>query len=344
MTVGASSGGKPAGRRPRPVLMAASPGGHIALLRAVRGAIADRRRVWVTAASSQAEALAAEGEEVRILPLWARDSRGLRGAGGNLAGAWRIAREVRPALVVTSGAGHVVPVAVACRAHGARLVFTETMARVGDASLAGRLLAPLAARTIVQWPESAGAYRGAVVCRPALLERAGRAQSPRGEGTFVSVGTRPEPFDRLLEVVDRAVAAGVVPEPVLAQAGASGYRPESYATVPWLDPDAVERAIAESRYVVCHAGSAIMAAAVAAGHRPLVLAREPSRGEHRTDHQPQVLELFARRGLIVALGEEITPDDLGAADAPADEAPGSVGDERLPSVESVVRAEVLGAP
>lgn len=335
------SGGDASSSRAGAVLMAASPGGHMALLRAVAGAVADRRRVWVTAASSQADALREEGEDVRLLPLWARDRRGLRGAAGNLAGSGRIAHEVRPAAVVTSGAGHVVPVALAARALRARLVFVETMARVGDASLTGRILAPLAARVVVQWPESASVYPGAVVCRPALLDPAANDRAAPGRGTFVSVGTRPEPFDRLLGLVDRAVQAGVLPQPVVAQAGASRYRPSSYSTVPWLAPDAVQRAIEDSRYVVCHAGSAIVAAAVAAGRRPLVLARLPSRGEHRTRHQPQVLELLARRGLVVPLGEQITAEDIRAADAPA---PGEAGaHERLPSVESVIRGEVLRA-
>lgn len=322
------------------VCLAASPGGHMALLRAVRGAVEEVDRVWITAASGQADTLRAEGEDVRTLPPWARDSRGLAGARENLLGSWRIAREVRPALVITSGAGHVVPFALAARALGARIVFVETMARVGDASLTGRLLAPLSSVVLVQWPESAAVYRQAVVCRPALLERRPPARAAEGQGTFVSVGTRPEPFDRLLAAVDRAVVRGTLPAPVTAQAGASRYRPASYPATPWLEPAEVERAIARSRYVVCHAGSAILSQAITAGRRPLVMPRLPERGEHRTDHQRQVLAKLVGRGLVVPLGDDVSDADVHAADAP----PGNLrADDPLPSVESILRAQVDAA-
>lgn len=324
------------------VCLAASPGGHLALLRAVEGAFRGCERVWVTAASSQAEALRAEGEDVRVLELWARDTRGLRGARSNLWGAWRLARTLRPALVVTSGAGHVVPFSLLARAHGARLVFVETMARVTGPSLTGRILAPFAARVVVQWPELAAAYGHPTVCRPALLEETADPAAGGGSGTFVSVGTRPEPFDRLLAAVDRAATAGVLPLPVVAQSGSTHYRPETYDTTPWMAPDEIERAIRDSRYVVCHAGSAIVSAAVASGRRPLVMPRSPARGEHRTDHQRQTLEKLADRGLVVPLGDEISPADVRAAEGPAT---GGEGYEPLPSVEEVLREEVeaLGA-
>lgn len=324
--------------RPIRVCLAASPGGHIALLRAVKGAFEGCEHVWITGHSSQADALRAVGGDVRTLAPWARDARGLEGARANLGASWRLARDLRPALVVTSGAGLVVPFALAARARGARLVFVETTARVTGASLSGRILSPVAGAVLVQWPELADVYRRARVCRPALLER--RANAPvatRRSGTFVSVGTRPEPFDRLLAAVDAAVAGGVLPTPVLAQSGASPYRPASYRTSPWLSPDEVARALEESRYVVCHAGSAIVSAAVAAGHRPLVMPRSPERGEHRTEHQRQTLAKLAAGGLVVPLEEAISPADVSEADAPS---PPDATDRSLPSVEDVLRAEV----
>ena len=238
--------------------------------------------------------------------------------------------------VVTTGAGLVVPYVLAARLAGSAIVFVESMARVGDASLTGRIVAPLARTVLVQWPETSRVYRRARVCRPALLEAGANPAAAPGSGTFVSVGTRPEPFDRLLAMADRAVAAGILPRPVVAQSGASRYRPESYATTAWMAPPEVERAITDARYVVCHAGAGMVSAAIAAGRRPLVLARARAEGEHRTEHQGQLVAKLAASGAVVALGDEIGERELRLADAPAR----PEGAPPLPSLEEVLRAEL----
>lgn len=329
------------------VSLAASPGGHLAELRAVRGAFADRRRVWVTGASSQADALREGGEEVHLLPAWGRDPPGVRGFPANLRTALRMVRARPVRVVVTTGAGLVVPYILAARLAGSAIVFIESMARVEDASLTGRIVAPLARVVLVQWPETGQVYHRARVCRPALLEAGAADAAGPGSGTFVSVGTRPEPFDRLLAMADRAVAARILPRPVVAQSGASRYRPESYGTTAWMAPPDVERAIMDARYVVCHAGAGMVAAAIAAGHRPLVLPRAREAGEHRTEHQRQLVEKLASLGAVVALEDQIGDHERQLADAPAGAGGGAgTGSEpasdRLPSVEEVLRAE-LGA-
>lgn len=328
--------------RERPVCLAASPGGHLAELQAVAGAFAGRRRVWVTGASGQAEALRAAGEEARVLPAWGRDPPGLRGFPPNVRAATGLVRALRPALVVTTGAGLVVPFALAARLAGSELVLVESMARVLDASLTGRILAPLARVVLVQWPEMARVYRRARVCRPALLERrGGDARAAAGRGTFVSVGTRPEPFDRLLAMADRAVTSGALPEPVVAQSGASSYRPVSFSATPWLAPEEVSRAVGAARCVVCHGGAAMVAAAIGAGRRPLVLPRLRARGEHRTEHQAQLVDRLAARGAVVALREEIGEREVRLAAEPWT-AP-FVG-RGVPSVEEALMRETASWP
>ena len=186
----------------------------------------------------QADDLERRGERVERLPEYGRSPLKVL---PNLARAFRVLRSVRPAVVVASGASLVVPFCVLARLAGARIVFIETTARVGDASLSGRVIGRLASAVLVQWAETAERYRRAVVCRPALWEQIHRGEAA-GEGTFVAVGTRREPFDRLLEFVDDAVASGLLPGPVTAQSGHSSYAPRHYDTVAWLTPDQVEAA------------------------------------------------------------------------------------------------------
>ena len=332
--------GHAAGRRETTICIAASPGGHIAELDAARAAFDGYGTVWATGASQQADELRERGDAVHLLPNWGRDAPGIRGLAPNVHAARALVARHRPAAIVTNGAGLVVPLALAARARGARLLAIETMARVTQLSLTVRILAPLAHAVVVQWPELARSHRGAIVARPALLEAAANRRpaygAPAGGGTYVSVGTRPEPFDRLLELVDRALDDGLLPRPVTAQSGASRYRPRNFEPVASQRPADIEEAIASARCVVCHGGTGLVAAAIAAGKRPMVLARRRDRGEHRTEHQGQIVDRLARDGLVVALGERIGEAEVKLASEPPPPWP-TTG---APALEEVLREQL----
>jgi UDP-N-acetylglucosamine transferase subunit ALG13 len=312
-------------------VLAGSPGGHLDLLTAV-GPSLDEPRAWVTAPGPQADDLARRGEQVERLPEYGRSPIRVL---PNLVRAIRVLRDLRPAVVVASGASLVVPFCVLARLAGARIVFVETTARVGDASMSGRVISRLAEAVIVQWPETAARYRRAVLCRPALWEQIRRGEDS-GEGTFVAVGTRHESFDRLLRAVDDAVAAGVLPGPVIAQSGHTRFVPEHYETVAWLDPAQVEAAAGRAKYVVCHSGSGIIGAALRNGRRPLVLPRRHHEGEHIDDHQVQIARKLEQMGLAVALDGAISRAHVVAASAPLPDAV----DAGEPSVADALRTAI----
>src|SRR3954451_19122101 len=121
-------------------VLAGSPGGHLDLL-AVVGPQLDVPRVWVTSPGPQADDLERRGERVARLPEYRRSPVRVR---PTLRAAIRVLRHVRPAVVVASGASLVVPFCVLARLTGSRIVFIETTARVGDASLSGRVIGRLA--------------------------------------------------------------------------------------------------------------------------------------------------------------------------------------------------------
>ena len=79
----------------------------------------------------------------------------------NLVVAWRVVGEVRPKVVVTTGAGVAVPFCWVARLRGAKIVYVESLARIEGPSLTYRLIAPVADRRYVQWPELAASLRGA---------------------------------------------------------------------------------------------------------------------------------------------------------------------------------------
>jgi UDP-N-acetylglucosamine:LPS N-acetylglucosamine transferase len=71
----------------------------------------------------------------------------------NLAEAARILLDERPDVIVSTGAGPVVPFAVLARLFStARIVYVETAAAVTDPTLTGRLMYPFAHDFFYQWP------------------------------------------------------------------------------------------------------------------------------------------------------------------------------------------------
>ena len=309
-------------------VLAGSPGGHLDLLTVV-GPTLDGSRVWVTSPGPQADDLERRGEHVERLPEYGRSPVKVL---PNLRNAIRVLREVRPAVVVASGASLVVPFCLLARLTGSRVVFIETTARVGDASMSGRVISRISDAVLVQWAETAARYRRSVLCRPALWEQIQLGEE--GEGTFVAVGTRHEPFDRLLRAVDEAVAAGLLPGPVIAQSGHTRYAPRTYEPVAWLNPAQIDEAARRARFVVCHSGSGIIGVALRNGRRPLVLPRLHGHGEHVDDHQVQIARKLEQMGLAVALDGEIGAAHVAAAAAPLPEA-AVAGD---PSVADALRA------
>lgn len=123
------------------------------------------------------------------------------------------------------------------------------------------------------------------------------------------VGTDHHPFDRLVSTVDEwlqsthQAAAGVI------QYGSSSApcRADGRALIP---RDDVLRLMRRADIVVCHGGPATIADARSTGHRPIVMPRNPERGEHVDDHQMLFAARLAHAGLVSVARDA---DDLLAA-------------------------------
>jgi len=141
-----------------PVLLVASPGGHLLQLLALRSAWEDYPRAWVTLDRADTHGLLA-GEHV----FFARGptNRNIRNLVRNLVLARRIVREVRPRVIITTGAGVAVPFAWLGRLAGAQVIYIESLSRIDTASLSCRMISPIASRVYGQWPEFVDVVRRA---------------------------------------------------------------------------------------------------------------------------------------------------------------------------------------
>ncbi|MFI6241955.1 glycosyltransferase [Micromonospora sp. NPDC050795] len=107
---------------------------------------------------------------------------------------------------------------------------------------------------------------------------------------LVAVGTDKHPFDRLVDWLAQWHAQAAGPIGLTMQHGHTA-APQLSGAVPFLGHDALQQAMIDADLVVCHGGPATILEARRHGHLPIVVPRDPARGEHVDNHQL----LFARR-------------------------------------------------
>ena len=134
------------------VLLVCTGGGHMLQLASLRDAWEGYEHAWVVASpeGSDVDSLLA-GE--RVHRAYAPAARSLKNLVRNLLLARSLLRTLRPRVVLTTGAAVAVPFAWAARLRGIPVVYVESLARAERPSLSCRLIAPVANRVYVQWPE-----------------------------------------------------------------------------------------------------------------------------------------------------------------------------------------------
>jgi beta-1,4-N-acetylglucosaminyltransferase len=136
------------------VMLVCSSGGHLLQLVALRESWQGFSRAWVTFDKSDTRSLL---ENERVFFAHGPTNRSIKNLLRNLVLAWRVVGGVRPKVLVTTGAGVAVPFAWIARLRGAKVVYVESLSRIDGPSLSYRLIAPIAERRYVQWPELAQA-------------------------------------------------------------------------------------------------------------------------------------------------------------------------------------------
>jgi beta-1,4-N-acetylglucosaminyltransferase len=142
-------------RRPdtqRPLLLVCSSGGHLLQLFSLAGAWEDRPRLWITFDKSDARVLLADE---RVEHAFGPTNRNIKNLLRNLRLAVTVLRRERPAAILTTGAGVAVPFAWIGRMLGVTVFYVESVTRIEELSLSGRLIRPVAKQVFVQWPELA---------------------------------------------------------------------------------------------------------------------------------------------------------------------------------------------
>ncbi|MFA7440515.1 MAG: glycosyltransferase [Sphingomonadaceae bacterium] len=283
------------------ILLAASGGGHVRQILDLEPFWSQHESVFATEDTALGRSIASK-RPVRFFAHFAFGQRRtaswgrlLRSGLANLRDSWRIVREVKPDLVISTGAGSALFTVIFGRLRGAEVVVIESFARFEAPSLFGKLAHRFATHKIVQSSALDGVWPGAHLCDPFEI-----VDAPRPDKTataVVTVGTV-MPFDRLVAGVAGLQAAGHLPEAVWAQVGEGGATSDGFTCVESSSFEEMQARLADAELLFCHGGTGSLVTGLRAGCRVVAMPRDPEFREHYDDHQFEIVEAFAARGLI----------------------------------------------
>lgn len=287
-------------------VLVANTGGHLRELHELAPRFGLDQVAWMTFDDEQSRSLLA-GERVHHL-AWT-GSRDYANTARNMGAALSHLRAESYDTVISTGAAVALSVLPVARALGMQCHYVESATRTEHPSMTGRLLTAVpGVHRYSQYDTWAGgrwSYAGSVFDgfaptppRPVELRR-----------VVVALGTmRQWSFRTAVERLLTVLPAGVE---VTWQTGHTDVSGLDIDARPLLSATELSRLMAEADLVIAHAGVGSSLDALSAGHRPLLLPRRSSRGEHVDDHQASVARELVRRDLAVAAeAPEITRQHL----------------------------------
>lgn len=144
----------------RRVLLVGSSGGHLAQMWSLRPWWEHWQRTWVTFDTPDAVSLLDEENAI-----WAHHptTRNVVNLMRNSTLAWRVIRQTRPDVVVSTGAGVALPFFFVARLMRIPTAYIEVYDRIDSATLTARLCRPFTSLMCVQWEEQRRQYPTAEV-------------------------------------------------------------------------------------------------------------------------------------------------------------------------------------
>ena len=129
---------------------------------------------------------------------------------------------------------------------------------------------------------------------------------------FVTVGTHEQPFNRLLECVDKLKEKNIITEEVIMQTGFSTYVPKNCEWKKLFPYDAMIENVKKARIVITHGGPSSFIMPLQEGKIPIVVPRQKKYEEHVNDHQVDFAKAVAERqkNIIVVTDIEVLKDTL----------------------------------
>jgi UDP-N-acetylglucosamine transferase subunit ALG13 len=187
------------------------------------------------------------------------------------------ARE-KPTHVLSTGSGRTafIPFLVS-RLLKIKFIYIDTFSRVRGHSKFGTFLLKTGNKIYTQWEDPQ--TKKAIYIGPIFKQQGNCNKDPNSKYIFVTVGTRDEPFTRLLKGVEDLVRKGEMEEKVIMQAGNTKYSSDYVEAFDFCRPEKIDEFILNARYVITQESAGIGAQCLKYGTRFIVMPREYQYGE-----------------------------------------------------------------
>jgi UDP-N-acetylglucosamine transferase subunit ALG13 len=121
---------------------------------------------------------------------------------------------------------------------------------------------------------------------------------------FLTLGTYPMPFDRLLKAIDELAAVELKEVEIFAQIGFCSYEPKNIQFKRMMTKEVFDEIFKKSDGLIAHAGMGSIVMALDYNKPILVMPRLKKHAEHVNDHQLGTAQKFEELGHVLVAYEE----------------------------------------
>lgn len=184
----------------------------------------------------------------------------------------------KPTHILSTGSGRTafVPFLLA-KFGGIKFLFIDTFSRVHGHSKFGTFLLKTRNNIYTQWEDSKNGqavYIGPIFKRTEDVEKADDSNY-----IFVTLGTRDEPFTRLLQGVEDLIKKGIIKEKVIIQAGHTKFSTNLAEVFDFCMPEKIDKLIRNAKYVITQESAGIGTQCLKYRTRFIVMPRDYQYGE-----------------------------------------------------------------
>jgi len=158
-----------------------------------------------------------------------------------------------------------------------KFIYIDTYSRVKGHTKFGDFLLKTGNQIFTQWEDMQN--KNAVYIGPIFKKQNNYWKNGNSKYIFVTVGTRGEPFTRLLKGVEDLFEKGVIKDKVIIQAGHTKYKSRNAELFDFCSPERIEDYIINARYVITQESAGIGTLCLKYGTRFIVMPRDYQYGE-----------------------------------------------------------------
>jgi UDP-N-acetylglucosamine transferase subunit ALG13 len=187
------------------------------------------------------------------------------------------ARE-KPTHVLSTGSGRTafIPFLLSTLLR-IKFIHIDTFSRVQGHSKFGTFLLKTKNKIYTQWLDSQN--NNAVYIGPIFKQQESCNKCHDPNYVFVTVGTREEPFTRMVQAVEELVKKGVIKDKVIIQAGHTKYNSDHVEVFDFCTPEKIDELILNAKYVITQESAGIGTQCLKYGTKFFVMPRDYRYGE-----------------------------------------------------------------